>query len=159
MSVFMQKVDDGLSKLYYRTRSSLIAALNECVEEVKPISNKVCFFDFDCHADTHELPQCDIIGLKSFSFYDDNGNVQLSAFIVCSTMNDLNGLRLSKIIGHVFSRFIGNKAIRILDEVKDDVAAMTTLTGTEVTPMSKSDARMVQYIDMSAVLSIKTQGI
>lgn len=159
MSMFMQNYDKSTSKMYYRVRSSLIAALNECLGEIKDcnLSNDIVFFDFDCHADIHEMPQKDVLGLKGFSFYDDDGVINLSTFIVCSTMDDLNGIRLSKIIGHVFGRFIGNKAVCVLDEYKNKIAAITTVSGTEIMPMSKSDARMVQYIDVTAKISDTTR--
>lgn len=155
MSMFLQEVDENESLLYYRVRSSLIAALKECIFEIKSkgLSKDLDFFDFDCHAEIHELPQNDIIGLKSFSSHFNDGIIEISSFLVCSTMNDLNGIRLSKMIGHIFSRFFANKAIKILKEDETQFAALDIKNGTEVMPMSKSDGRMVQFIDLSANVS------
>lgn len=155
MSLFMQGYDESFGKLYYRTRSSLISALKECVEDLKKMktSSNISFFDFDCHAEVHELPQKDLLGLKSFSFYDDSGVIEMSTFIVCSTMDDDNGLRLSKIIGYVFSRFAGTKAIKIINETQKHLYSIEIKSGVEVMPMSKSDGRMVQYIDVTGNIS------
>lgn len=159
MSLFYQKYDNFLGNLYYMSRSSLIAALHECMEDMKNlgITQKLSFVDLDCHAEVQELPQNDIIGIKSFSSYDNDGVYQISAFIVCSTMNDENGIRLSKLIGYMFSRFAGSKSLKVINEDQQPVSCLDILGGTEVMPMSKSDGRMVQYIDITANIRTATR--
>lgn len=155
MSLFNRSYNKFVGNLYYMTRSSLIAALKECIDDMKRrnLSKEITFVDLDCHAEIQELPQVDFVGIKSFSMYDDDGVCQVSTFVCCSTMNDENAIRLSKIISYVFSRFAGNISVNILNENQQVITTLDIKSGVEVMPMSKSDGRMVQYIDITGNIS------
>lgn len=159
MSFFCQSYNEFWGNMYYCTRSSLIGSLKECIEDIKSLglSSDISFVDLDCHAEVRELEQVDLLGIKSFSMHDSDGTCEVSTFIICSTMNDINGIRLSKIIGYVFSRFLSSRSVKIINEERQIISSLDIRTGTEIMPMSKSDGRMVQYIDIVANISTPTR--
>ncbi len=159
MSMFYQEYNEIVGKYYYCSRSSLIAALKECIADMEErgIGKDIKFVDFDSHAEIRELEQFDIVGLQSFSFREDNGTTSVAFFVNCSTMRDLNGIRLSKIIGYMFSRLCGCKSIKVINEDQQVISSLDLSSSVEIMPMSKSDGRMVQKIDIIGYLSSATR--
>lgn len=155
----MNKQQEFNAKIYYLSRSSVIRAISDCCRAVKEleISKDATFFDFDSHAENFELIQNDVIGLRSYATYDEDGVVRNSFYVVCSTMNDKNGIRLSKIVSYVFARFLSGNTINVFNEESEIITSLNITSGTEVMPMSKADNRMAQYVDVSCLLSAKTR--
>lgn len=159
-SLFLQQFNENDSSLYYSHWQSVIAGFQEIITEIKElnISNDIEIFNMDDHADIHEIPMHDFVILQHFFMDVDEGNVNVTFNVGISTYADENNHRLSKLISHLFGRYLPGKSQNILDEDGNVKAVITFTEGVMLNQMSKSEMRSTQFITVTA-LSTATSSL
>lgn len=155
--MFMQKINDNDSELYYCHWQSVFASFQQVIKEIKErgLSDDIDVMNMDDFSDLHEIPMNDFIMLRNFNIESVEGNLEVNFNIGLSTYSDANNHRLAKLVSYVYGRYAPGKAMYILDEEGKEKAALTFSDGTLVNYISKSEMRSTQFITVTGLSTAK----
>lgn len=117
--------------------------------------------NFDAHATMASLPNKDVIGIKSFSWTEEETLAVVTVLFGVSTINDdVNLSRHNDIIDYWTSKLMVSDQIQLFDPNTDPVVEigwMVITDGTDVLPISNTSTRPLQLIavNMKSDLSVK----
>lgn len=156
-NMFDQPATVENTSLYFEAWSSVIRAMQQCIAEIKQLglSDDIEVLNLDDHADIRELPKKDYVFFSSFNQMGDEHQLEYGFFVGCSTWADTNNLRHTRLISYLASRFAPARAISIVRDNGngglETIGKLNIQSGTEVMPMSKSDQRSVQFIEVHSL--------
>lgn len=116
------------------------------------------YFDWDTVAETHELPDADLIGPAGLGLIEQQAGVfELVGAIGLATCNDPSLARLRRMVSKVFADFRPMKTLAVYrnEGVTSGSVPMSWAVmqaGSGITPISKSASRPRQFIEFSALL-------
>lgn len=146
-------------KLYENLHSSLVSFAQTIIEDRKELYPDVLidFIDWEAHANIHELPDKDLIGLTAVTLTEEDPEMFSGSFTVgISTFaNDKNLFRLRNYVGKAFSEMRPLKRVPLYDaENCLQLGWLHIVDGTTVMPMTKADARPLQFIQCGFVFDV-----
>ena len=144
--------EDGIL-LYNYHWTSVQRALQQCCMEIEELgySKDINLHLVDDYSDATSLPEGDLLLFGSFTQSTEEGNVRYFFSVGVCTTSDKNNARHSKIISYLASRFMGGKAMKVVNENLEKIAALNFTDNTEVHPMVKDEIRGIQMISVDAL--------
>lgn len=143
--------------IYQNLWGSIVAFTNDIIDNrrVAYPDNSIEFIDWEAHANIYELPDTDLIGTTALTFTEEEPEVFSVSFAigVSTFTDDKNLFRLRDYVGKVFSQLRPELKIAYYDhQTQEQLGWLLLVDGTIVAPMTKADARPLQFIQCHAVL-------
>lgn len=139
---------------------SLVQSLKRyCVELITELGADgidASLIDWDEHADIHELPVGNLIGVAGSGVSVEDGIYEVSFGVGVSTQNDRALIKLRKIISRVFNDLSPGKQLKFYDATQNtptEVTWMQMINGTSVVPMTKAETRPFQMVMARALVN------
>lgn len=108
------------------------------------------YIDFDAHAQIHEYPEHDIIGLRAFQIVIDEHIFYVSGMFGVGIFNDTNLQRHYRILDKLYAELLPTRRLPVYDMNSGlMIGEFIILDGTELMPMFKADNRPIQFIGFS----------
>lgn len=150
-------------KLYENLHASLTVFAQSVIEDRKIVYPEVeiDFIDWEAHANIHELPERDLIGLTAVTFNESEPETFQGSFTlgISTYKNDKNLFRLRNYVGTAFSRMRGTCKIPLYDtENSMQLGWLYIADGTTVMPMTRADVRPLQFVQCMFVFDPVTAG-
>ncbi len=148
-------------KLYENLHSSLTVFAQGIIEDRKLLNPEVPleFIDWEAHANIHELPDTDLIGLTALTVTEDSAHMFQGSFTLgaSSFSSDKNLFRLRNYVGKAFSCMRSECKIPFYDaEACTMVGWLYIVDGTTIMPMTRADARPLQFIQAGFIFEAIT---
>ena len=130
-----------------------------CVDQIaiavdNGLSTDLAFINLDAHANISELPATDLLGLTGFATEVDGGIHSVSCAFCVMTIRDVNMFRHYKILDQLYRVLQPERTIGYYDADTADYLGWMVLTdGTMVTPVSRSETRALQFIQVNALVN------
>ena len=142
-------------------RSSLLKACSDFKTILASSSITVQVKDFDAFSTMTKLPEADCIGIKNFSWVEENSLLEIEVFFVVTTFNDENLFRHHKILDLWTPRLVVEQKIKVYDanaSPLQELGWLVAIDGTSVLPMASNDeTRNFQFISVSFVSDISVK--
>ncbi|MBD9544260.1 hypothetical protein IB276_32975 [Ensifer sp. ENS04] len=150
-----------MNKLYENLHGSLVAFTQSIIEDRKLVYPDVPieFVDWEAHANIHELPDQDLIGLTAVTLTEEEVEMFSGSFTIgiSSFASDKNLFRLRNYVGEAFARMRPLSKIPFYDAEACQQRGWLIITdGTTVMPMTKADARPLQFVQCAFVFDATT---
>jgi hypothetical protein len=113
------------------------------------------FLDWDAHAETHELPTNDLLGPSAVTLSEDQTDfLEMTAAIGVSTIDDIGLFRIRGLVSTIFGDMRPTKQIPLYRYATgQQVAWIVMAAPTMVSPMSRAETRLFQFIQFRGLLS------
>lgn len=108
-----------------------------------------CDFDAPEYSDETKLPSSDIVGIRGFSWSDDDGLAVVTVMFVVSTYNDLNLFRQTEVTAHLADLLMPGGKVEVVDTVNNPIGWMVARSGTDIMPMVPGTVRTLQPIGVT----------
>lgn len=143
-------------KLYENLHSSLTVFAQGLIADRQLLYPDVPieFIDWEAHANIMELPETDLIGLTAITLTEESPHMFQGSFTlgVSSFATDKNLFRLRSYVGKGFSAMRPECKIPFYDEAAaSQIGWLYVVDGTTILPMTKADARPLQFIQAGFV--------
>lgn len=133
-----------MEALYENIWSSIVNFCNDVIE-----GKDAQYVDWEAHANMHELPEGDLVGSTAITFTEEEPELFSGSFAigVSTQTNDTNLFRLRKYVGEIFSKLRPGMKVALFDrETMAQLGWLYVVNGTMVMPMTRADARPLQFI-------------
>jgi hypothetical protein len=112
------------------------------------------FIDWEAHANIAELPDADLIGTTAIAFTEEDEGISGSFTLgISSFASDKNLFRMRNYVGRAYDRMRSGNKIPLYDQEACIQTGWLYLTvGTTVMPMTRADARPLQFVQCSFLL-------
>jgi hypothetical protein len=126
------------------------------VRYVKDKAPDWTFVDFEDHANIHELPEADCVGLSGLGFQADDGTDRIIFTIAVSTYNDKNLFRQRKLMDELYEEFRKTgKTITLYDaDTLVELGSIVVNSNTVLAPMARAEKRAYQILSVEAQLAL-----
>lgn len=140
--------------LYLNHWRSTLGSINETCEELKAlgyVSEDCQVVNLDTHADMASLPSTDLILFQGFMMEEsDNGCYEIGFFVGFSPFSDLNGFKTARVMSYLYGRYKGLSCYKVFDKNGGEIGEIVVFSGTAVSPVTKADTRMCQFVEVGA---------
>jgi hypothetical protein len=119
------------------------------------------YLDWEAHANVQELPDCDLIGSTAITFTEDQPEIFNGSFTIGVSIyaDDKSLFRLRNYVGEVFNRLRPGMKIPFYDhKTLEQKGWFHIVDGTIVLPMTRADARPLQFVQCQFILDPLTAG-
>ncbi|KQS84256.1 hypothetical protein [Rhizobium sp. Leaf383] len=143
--------------IYENLHSSLTMFAMGIIEDRKIVhtGETIEFIDWEAHANIFELPDHDLVGLTTLALTEDEPETFNGSFTIgISTFaSDKNLFRLRNYVGEAYRRMRPGSKIPFYDaEACKQTGWILVADGTTVMPMTRADARPLQFVQCSFVI-------
>lgn len=129
--------------------SSIIKVTQDIITSIKAegVSNTLQFINWDATVDEKTIPQTDLIGIRHFNVWPENGILQMGVGFGVSTYEDANLFRHVQIIARVFDAMKPGKTYQLVEALTgNEVSFMHVKAGTRVPAILQTDVRQIQFV-------------
>ncbi|MES0134509.1 hypothetical protein NKJ88_06035 [Mesorhizobium sp. M0016] len=136
---------------------SIVKVCQGIITEVEALypDTEINFFDWETHSNVAELPNSDLIGPTALAFTEQSPGLSEAVFAIAASTygDDTNLFRHRKIMSLIFERLRPTKTMKIYDAGSAlEKGFMVFTDGTTLVPMTRSEARPWQYVQVQALL-------
>lgn len=143
---------------YENLHTSMLAYLNTKAEALGANLNvSISAVNFDAFASESDIPDGDVLGLESLAWMEDEGVYTFSCLFTCGTDDDVNNMRLVKIVSSVFNDVKPECKLRYFDEqLQAQVGWLVVTNGSSVLPVQRgSISKAFQSVSFRGALVIR----
>lgn len=111
------------------------------------VSSDLGFINLDAHAEIHEWPSTDLIGLQGFAVQTDDRMYEIDAALFVMTLNDANLFRHYRLLDRLFKALKPEQKLKLYSA--DTALAkswMVVLDGTSILPVGRAETRPLQPV-------------
>jgi hypothetical protein len=142
--------------MYENIWGSIVAFSNDIIDDrrAKYPGVDIEYVDWEAHANIQELPEGDLIGTTAITFTEDQPELFNGSFTigVSTYADDSNLFRLRNYVGEVFNRLRPGMKVPFYDhETLEQKGWFHIVDGTIVLPMTRADARPLQFVQCQFV--------
>ncbi|WP_454287258.1 hypothetical protein [Rhizobium arsenicireducens] len=147
--------------IYENLWGSGVNLANEIIDNRRLIypASTITFIDWEAHANIHELPETDLIGTTAITITEEEPEVFSFSFTLgISTFGDDGNLfRLRNYVGEAFRRLRPGLQIAYCDRITaEQLGWLHIVDGTVVLPMTRADARPLQFVQCQGIIDPTT---
>lgn len=139
---------------------SLIVLCRSIISDLSSVGITPALYDFEAHADTHELPNSDLFGPAAVAIEETTPDQFVVTFALgISAYNDTNLFRHREMAARALDRLAVRKTIDYYDAVTaQKVGYMVIADGTTLPPMTRAGVRPLQFVQVEALLEPQRAG-
>lgn len=140
------------------TLSSIHASLMRFCMDFIEANPGLEWVNFDDHANSPSLPAGDLMGPSSLTIEFADKLIQLDVMFGIGVDDDVNLFKLNAYIGRLLELVLPEKRIRVYDaDTGYDIGWFIVQNGTRLLPVGNSDAKPIQFIQVSLLSGMNFQ--
>ena len=146
--------------LHKNLRFSLIAFVQQFIQDAAGISPELAFIDFDANPRLNSLPEVDLAGMKGFSWQDNDGLAEVDVMIGITTLNDVSLMRHTDLMDRLTDLLLPERKIPVYNgdaSTLEEIGWMVVSQGTDVMPIIPAEVRQVQLISVHLLTDQSTR--
>lgn len=135
--------------VYENLYSSIIKVAQQIITDIRSegVSANLEFINWDANVEVKTLPKVDLLGIRHFNVWPENGIIHCGVGFGVSTYEDTNLFRHTQIIARVFNAVKMGTGYRLVEALTGtDVTFMRVKDGAHVPPILQTDVRQIQFV-------------
>lgn len=135
---------------------SLARFCQDVIEDLhaQGLSQNAQFLNFDFHADVHELPPTDLLGIIGLAIDEDDKEHTVTVGFCVTCFDDLNGFRHREIMAMLYERLRPEMTLTYYDAATaEELGWMVVIDGTSLLPVGRSEVRPFQFLQVAMKVS------
>jgi hypothetical protein len=143
--------------MYENVWGSVVAFANNVIDDRQPKypNIEIGYVDWEAHANINELPDTDLIGSTTITITEESPEMFHGSFTigVSTYADDKNLFRLRNYVGEIFNRLRPGSKVAFYDhETLEQKGWFNIVDGTTILPVTRADARPLQFVQCQFIL-------